>query len=480
MRSVHLVLTLLLTACAAAPQMDPPDLDVTISKDWAAGQAGAAPADTLWWRSFNDETLTGLVAEALARNHNLQASAARVRAAAARAKIAGAPLYPDAGGRVSGSRRKQNFIGLPIPGSGNGVLTSTSSTFGLSLDVSWELDLWNRLGAGASAALADAQAARADHAGARLSLAGQTAKLWFAAVEARRQLDLSEATVENLETTSEVVRERYRRGLRHALDLRRALSDLAGAEAVLQQRRLILDGTRRQLEVLLGRYPAAALNPGANLPELPEAIRAGLPADLVSRRPDLMAAERRLAASHARYKQARRALYPRISLTGSAGASSRDLASLLDGDFSVWNLAGNILQPLFQGGRIRGGIRLAASQSEQAVSAYVQSVLSAYAEVETALAAESLLAKRQAALETATEQALAARRLAEDRYAGGLVDLNTMLDAQRGAYASESQLIAVRRQRLENRVNLHLALGGGFESPRGTASTTSTTQTEGL
>ena len=299
-------------------------------------------------------------------------------------------------------------------------------------------------------------------------------------MEARRQVDLSEATVENLETTSEVVRERYRRGLRHALDLRRALSDLAGAEAVLQQRRLILDGTRRQLEVLLGRYPAAALKPGSNLPELPKAIPAGLPADLVSRRPDLMAAERRLAASHARYKQARRALYPRISLTGSAGTSSRDLESLLDGDFSVWNLAGNVLQPLFQGGRIRGGIRLAASQSEGAVSTYVQSVLSAFAEVETALAAESLLAKRQAALETATEQALAARRLAEDRYAGGLVDLNTMLDAQRGAYASESQLIAVRRQRLENRVNLHLALGGGFAGPRGTASTTSTTQTEGL
>jgi len=480
LRPTLLLLSLLLAACAAAPEVNPPDLDVTIPEGWAAGRAGTVPADTLWWGSFNDETLRDLVSEALARNHNLQASAASVRAAAARARIAGAPLYPDAGGRVGASRRKQNFIGLPIPGSGNGVLTSTSSSFGLSLDVSWELDLWNRLGSGASAALADVQATRADHRGARLSLAGQTAKTWFAAVEARRQVELSEATVENLKTSSEVVRERYRRGLRHALDVRRTLSDLAGAEAVLQQRRLVLDGTRRRLEVLLGRYPAAALSPGPNLPELPEAIPAGLPAELVSRRPDLMAAERRLAASYSRYTQARRALYPRISLTGSAGNSSRDLENLLNGDFSVWNLAGNILQPLFQGGRIRGGIQLAASQSEQAVSAYVQSVLSAYAEVETALAAESLLAKRQAALETATEQALAARRLAEDRYAGGLVDLNTMLDAQRGAYASESQLIAVRRQRLENRVNLHLALGGGFAGPRRTASTTLTTPTEGL
>ena len=480
MRTVLSILSLAAAGCAAAPAVNPPDVDVTLPEAWSAGPAGTAAADTLWWRAFNDETLSGLVADALARNHNLQASAARVRAAAARARIAGAPLYPDAGGRASGSRRKQNFIGLPIPGSGNGVLTSTSSSFGLSLDVSWELDLWNRLGAGASAALADVQAARADHNGARLSLSGQTVKAWFAAVEAHRQVELSEATVENFRTSSEVVRERYRRGLRHALDLRRALSSLAGAEAVLQQHRLVFGATCRQLEVLLGRYPAAALRPGVTLPELPEAIPAGLPADLVARRPDLVAAERRLAASYARYTQARRALYPRISLTGSAGTSTRDLENLLDGDFSVWNLAGNILQPLFQGGRIRGGIQLAASQSEQAVSAYVQSVLSAYAEVETALAAETLLAKRQSALETATEQALAARRLAEDRYAGGLADLNTMLDAQRGAYASESQLIAVRRQRLENRVNLHLALGGGFGDARRMVSTTPTTQTEGL
>ena len=480
MKIVLSIFSLAVAACAAAPRVAPPEVDVTLPEAWTAGPAGTAPADTLWWRAFDDETLNGVVSDALARNHNLQASAARVRAAAARAKIAGAPLYPDAGGRAGGSRRKQNFIGLPIPGSGDGVLTSTSSSFGLSLDVSWELDLWNRLGAGASAALADVQAARADHNGARLSLAGQTVKAWFAAVEARRQVELAEATVEDFRTSSEVVRERYRRGLRHALDLRRALSSLAGAEAVLQQHRLVYGAICRQLEVLLGRYPAAALRPGITLPELPEAIPAGLPANLVARRPDLVAAERRLAASYARYTQARRALYPRISLTGSAGTSTRDLENLLDGDFGVWNLAGNILQPLFQGGRIRGGVQLAASQSEQAVSAYVQSVLAAYAEVENSLAAETLLAKRQAALETATEQARAARRLAEDRYAGGLVDLNTLLDAQRGAYASESQLIAVRRQRLENRVNLHLALGGGFGDARTMVSTTPTKQTEGL
>ncbi len=475
-----LLLSPLMAACATAPQIRPPELNVTVPDKWAVGRSSPARADTLWWLAFNDESLSGLIAEALSRNLSLQATAATVRAAAARARIAGAPMYPTASGRLDGSRRKQNFIGFPIPGAGNGVPGSTSSSFGLSLDISWELDLWGRLGAGAQAALADVQAARAELAGARLSLAGQTAKTWFAAVEAHRQVELSEATVENFRTSSEVVRERYRRGLRSSLDLRRALSSLAGADAVLQQSRLVYDGTRRQLEVLLGRYPAGALRPGVDLPALPAPVPAGLPADLVSRRPDLAAAERRLAASYARYKQAKRALFPRISLTGSAGTSSNDLGNLLDGDFSVWNLAGNILQPLFQGGRILGGIQQAASQSEQALALYVHSVLNAYAEVETSLAAEALLAQRQAALEMATEQALAARRLAEDRYAGGLVDLNTLLDAQRDAHASESQLIAVRRQRLDNRINLHIALGGGFSGPDRVVSSTSITQTEGL
>lgn len=465
MKQPILALLLFTAACASAPKFKPPDLDLAVPERWSAGESGGAPVDSLWWQRFNDPVLDRLVSEALENNLNLKAAAARVQAAAAQATIAGAPLYPQAGGRFTGARRKQNFIGFPIPGAGDGVPSSTTSTYGVSLDVSWELDLWGQLSAGRAAALADFQAAQAEHSGARLSLAAQTAKAWFAAVEAGRQVELARATAENFRTSSDLVRARYERGLRPSLDLRLSLSSLAGARAVLQQRRAVYDRSLRQLEILMGRYPSAALQPGQDLPPSPEAIPPGLPADLVSRRPDLVVAERRLAASYARYKQARRALYPKISLTGSAGTSSNELGSLLSGDFSVWNLVGNLVQPLFQGGRIRGGIRLAASQSESALALYVQDVLNAFAEVESALAAESFLAARQEALEAATEQALAARRLAEDRYSKGLSDLITLLDAQRRAYESESQLLAVRRQRLENRIDLHLALGDGFPGP---------------
>ena len=173
-------------------------------------------------------------------------------------------------------------------------------------------------------------------------------------------------------------------------------------------------------------------------------------------------AERRLAAADARLVQARRALYPSIGLTASSGRSSEELADLLKGDFSVWSLAANLTQPLFQGDRLRGGVELAEANADGAVVAFARSVLRALVEVETALAAEGYLASQEAALSVSTEEALAARRLAEDRYQRGLSDLITMLDSQRRAFDAQSRFIAVRRQRLDNRLDLHLALGGSF------------------
>jgi NodT family efflux transporter outer membrane factor (OMF) lipoprotein len=459
-----LVVPLLMLACASAPRVRHPEMASDLPDAWAHEPATQTSPDTLWWTTLGDPQLQGLVEQALEQNLSLRATAARVRAAAAQAKMAGAPLYPQVGAGFNAGRRKQNFIGLPIPGAG-GVISSKVNSFGVSLDVSWEIDLWGRLGAAKSAALAELQASRADLRGARLSLAAQTAKAWFAAVEAKRQVDLSRASVENLRTSSDVVRARYERGLQPSLDLRLALSSLAGNEALLHQRQVVLDRSLRQLELLLGRYPGADITPGDDLPTVSDEVPAGLPADLVARRPDLVAAERRLAAAGARVSEARRSLYPRISLTGSGGTSSNELGDLLKGDFTVWSVVGNIVAPLFQGGRLRAQVDLAESQSRRAVALYAQSVLRAYGEVEAALTAEGLLKKRQNALETAAEQALAARRLAEERYATGLANVITMLDAQRRAYDAESQLLAVRRQRLENRIDLHLALGGGFAQP---------------
>jgi NodT family efflux transporter outer membrane factor (OMF) lipoprotein len=214
--------------------------------------------------------------------------------------------------------------------------------------------------------------------------------------------------------------------------------------------------------VLIGHYPDAGIDLSPGLPAPAGAIPAGLPAEVVARRPDLVAAERRLAGALAGVKGAKRALYPRISLTASGGTSSNQLRDLVKGDFAVWGLAANILQPIFQGGRLRAAVDLARARSDAALAGYALSVLNAFAEVETALAAEEYLREQEAALREATEQARAARRLAEEQYGSGVRNLLTLLEAQRAAYDTESRLLTVERQRLDTRVDLHLALGGDF------------------
>lgn len=455
---------LLLAGCASAPSRVEPEIGVELPGDWVAAPAPEETLEEYWWSDFEDSGLKALIEEALENNRDLLAAAARVEAARAQARIAGADQSPDVSAGLNASRRKQNFIGLPIPGGEGQVLSTKTTTVGLSLDVSWEVDLWGRIRAGAAAALADAQAARADYEAARLSLSGQTAKLWFALVESRQQLELARQTLDSFEDAAEWIRGRYEAGLRPSVDLRLALANVHGAEAAVQARLGEIEILERQVEVLLGRYPVGGLPEVSTLPHLPGPIPAGLPAEILSRRPDLAAAERRVVAADSRLAQARRSLYPRLSLTGSVGSSSTELGDLLDGDFSVWSIAGGLLQPVFQGGRLRANVQLSEARTREAVSSFAGAALQAFSEVESTLAVDSLLEERERALADATEQSVAARALTERRYAAGIENVFGVLDAQRRAFDAESALLTVRRLRLDNRVDLYLALGGGFDT----------------
>lgn len=456
-----------LLGCAVAPPVTPPPLDVATPERWTAAETaveGLVAVD--WWTSFGDDRLVALVQEALRGNANLREAAARVEAAAAQARFAGADAAPKADATASGSRRRQNFIGLPIPGGGD-VLSTTTSSFGVSLNVSWEPDLWGKLSARHAAAMADLQAEEAALLGVRLSLAAQTAKAYFAAVEAARQLELARATARNNRAAADRIRDRAERGVRPMLDLRLAEANAAASEATEHLREEMLDRATRQLEILLGRYPAARAELAASLPALPPPIPAGLPSTLLRRRPDLAAAERRFAAAGARAAEARASLLPSFALTASGGAASDTLAKLADGDFRVWSLVGAILAPLFQGGRLRAGVDRALAAEDQALAAYADAALRAFAEVESALAAETALERREAALVASVEHARAAHDLSEARYRAGLIDIVALLSAERALYAAESQLLETRRARLHNRIDLILALGGGFHVGEG-------------
>ena len=451
------------SGCVTVLPVERPEIQVPIPAEWTAGDVAAGDIGTEWWTDFGDVDLSTAIETVLARNLDLRATAARLEQAAADARVASSALRPSVQASYSGIRRKQNFVGFPIPGAEDRVLSTVFTNQGLSLATTWEVDLWGRLRTTEQAALADLQRSAADLRGAQLSIAGQAAKAWFAIAEAQQQVLLSEATVENFGESVERVRDRFESGVRPALDLRQALLNLSNAEADLAQRRQQLDASTRQIEVLLARYAGGDVTPPPDLPPMPPAVPAGVPADLVARRPDLAAAEREVAASEARLRVARRELLPNLTLTTDVGTSTNALRTLLNGDFRVWSLIGNVVAPLWQGGRLRAEVDRAEARVAEVLATYVNTALVAYSEVETALAAEEYLADRVVHLTTSVEQARAAERLADERYRTGLDTYITVLDSQRSAFQAESQLIAARRLRLENRVDLYLALGGGFE-----------------
>jgi multidrug efflux system outer membrane protein len=447
-----------LMSCTAVPDRTPTDLDLGAPAQLGTGTAPSAG----WWRDFGSEALDAAVQEALTHNRDLDAAIARLDAAAARAGIAGSELWPRLEAGPDLRRQRLNFIGLPIPGS-SGVTSVTTNQFAASLNLSWEVDLWGRVRAATAAAGAELAAAAEDLRGAELSLAARTARAWFACVEARQQLELAEATASSFARTEEMVRERFERGVRPALDFRLARTDHQEALALVEVRRRQLDDLVRQLQVLTGSYPDSALEPSSELPDLPGPVPGGLSAEIVHRRPDLAAAEHRLAAADALLASSRANLYPRIALTSSAGTSSNDLADLGDLDFRVWSLGANLFAPIFEGGRIQADIDEKDARRREAIALFGGTALQAFREVETALAATGLLDAEWKRRDAAVTEADAARALSEDRYARGLIPIDTLLNAQRRALAARTQYLVVARQRLDNRVQLILSLGGGFD-----------------
>ncbi|NBB79741.1 MAG: efflux transporter outer membrane subunit [Verrucomicrobia bacterium] len=451
--SLSAVLTYLLTACATSPDRNPPPA-IDTPDEWTTQSTRSNP--TAWLSDLQSPELETFVAEALDQNPELEATAARFAQSIAEARIAGADRLPNAGLGLNGNRQKISTFG---PTSTGGVVFEN---YDLALNLSWELDLWGRLRDRTSAAFARVEASRAELAAARLSLAAQTAKAWLNLIEARKQLALAERTAQAYRDNQTAIESRFERGLSEGFDLRRIRTQTASAEADVSARRAALDQSIRTLENTLGRYPAAALNATADFPDLPEAVPSGLPVDLLQRRPDLVAAERQLAAAERERRADRKERLPQISLTASGGTASQEFDNLLDGDFSVWTLAGNLTQPVFQGGRITANIERSAALRDQAAANYRDTALRAFLEVETTLAAEQFLRREAAQLRTAADEATATEALAWERYSKGTGDFLSALDTQRTADTARSRLLAVDNRILQNRIDLYLALGGDF------------------
>ena len=457
------IVPLILTACTTTPLVK----HSKIHNDSSKTTIELIDPIPKWWETFEDTTLNKVVEQVLVANHDLRIAAARLEQAQAQALLAKAPLRPTVGLSGTGSRRKQSFLGFPIRGNDNGSPpNTTTNSYGISIKTSWEIDVWGKLNAGARATLADAHAVQADYFAAQLSLTAQATNVYFSIVDAQNQVNLAKATLTNYKIAHERVKQRFNQGLSPSLDLRLARSNSAAASAILSRNQQILNQVKGQLTLLLGEYSnkktfAFATNLPFKIPQTPS----NLSANLISWRPDLLAAARRLTAAENRTKEAELERLPKFSLTASNGTQSSDFTEVLNGNFSVWNLVGNLTQPLFQGGRIRANIDQTYAGIDIARATYAKTALRAYLEIDQAINDEILLTEQIEALSVASTEAYAAQNLAEDRYNKGLTNLTTLLDAQRRAYDAESQLISIKRQRLGARIDLIIALGGNFNQP---------------
>ncbi len=455
---VSMGLLTILGGCASGPDQQPlsDSIPVVAPEDWTAESVALPGEPRAWLADFDSPALTRLVDEALGGNFDLRAALARVDAARARADIAGADLWPQIQLNLDAERRRT------VIETGDGTTEVTDNRYRLEGAVTWEADVWGRIRNRSRAAAFDAFASEADYRAARLSLAAGVARSWFETIEAEQQLELARTVVRYFRESQEVTEGRYRRGIATALDVRLGRQNVASAESNLALRQRQRDAAARSLETLLGRYPAAGLEIPNELPRIVQEVPVGLPSDLLERRPDLIAARQRLSAAGERLLEANKNRLPSFRLTATGGYGSDELSRLLDYDALVWALIAGVAQPIFEGGRLSAERALAAADDREAWAQYAQAVLDAFREVESTLAAEAYLVDEEAALTRASEEAREAAFLALDEYRRGLTDIVTLLESQRRAVNSEISRLQVARLRLENRVNLYLALGGPF------------------
>jgi len=475
MRARAALIALLLAGCTVGPNYQRPATPVPPS--FAEPHEAAAVSDSdlaSWWRQFDDPELDKLVNRALAQNFDVETAAARVREARAREIVAGAAALPqvDASGSASRQRISEHAIPVP-PGAGGGGggppggfgLPGTEfDTFRVGFDASWEIDLFGKTRRSVEAARGRAATAIWNRRDVQVTTAAEVANAYLMLRTLQQRIAIAQAEVERQQRSQELVAARVRGGLVTGQDLEQQRSQLATALAAIPPLRAQADQQIHALGVLTGETPealTAELSPSAALPSSP-AVPAGLPSDLLRRRPDIRAAERNLAASTADIGVATADLYPKFSLTAAPALVSTALASLLEWGSRSYSIGASLNWPIFNGGRTRANIAVANALQEQALIKYRKVVLTALQDVEDALTQIDNERRRSASLEQALATATRAEDIARARYRGGLVTYSDVLQSQASRISLQGQLIESHGAQARDTVSLFKALGGGW------------------
>ena len=426
---------------------------VEVSTAFAASQEGQnAKITTNWLSSLRDPQLSRIVKTALANNPDLQATATRLRFAREGTIIGRAARLPDLTTSGSASRSRSDDI--------------SSDSYSLSLNSSWEPDVWGRLRDLEMASIADYDATVADFRSARLSLAVNTAQSWCNLITAENQVTLARETLDSFRQNYRIIQRGYKAGTLRPLDDAFGRSNVASAEGSLKARQLARNEAARSLEILLGSYPDAQITSATELPRIPT-VKAGLPSELLARRPDLTARRIRIFASAKRADAARKNLLPNFRLTASSGSSSLALRDLLDINNLTSSITASVTQNLYSGGELTARSRQSLADNENQIRLYERDVLQALREVESALDTNDSLKKQEQYLRTEVENTALAERWAERNFVEGIdvgnrPSILEVLEAQRRALNARASLISLKNSRLQNHLDLLLALGGSI------------------
>jgi outer membrane protein, multidrug efflux system len=435
-----------------------------------------------WIRAFGDPELTALVTDAIERNPDLKAAAARVEASRAAVRIAASSLYPRIAMKGLGERQGQHlsgdlgrdinppdFGGSGVENSGGaGLDTSTNDTsqrwvYGLAAGAAWEADVWGRIRSRKAAAKAESEALEADYEFARQSLAAAVARAYFTVIEASQQEANAQETLNLYQEYTNLTDIQKQHGFASDFDVAQIKSRTASAEDALYTAQQVRAQTIRAIEVVTSHYPAGRFDVRRSFPRQPRAVPAGLPAQLLERRPDLIASERRFAAAFHRVNEARAARLPRFVLSATNGLGTAQLDGVGTLDAVLWTFAAGVTQPIFFGGELKAAQDLRTAEQKAAAASYVGHALRAFGEVEDGLANDYYLRQREGALGTAVSSSGESVNLGGKQLEQGQIDMFTILRLTGENLASKVQLTQIRAARLRERVNLYLALGGDFE-----------------
>ena len=469
MSRIILLITLFIFGCASQKPIEPNQVvDFDVPEQWEVNISQNLDFDQKWWNIFNDDNLNSFVVEFMDENINLEKAMLNTRKAKQASVIATGSLLPSISISSGVVESEQNTAGIPtvfsalLGQSSDEVTVFTQENYNLSLGTQWEIDLWGKLRQGRIATKQQYLSAKYFEDFLKLSLTAEASKLYFAIIEAEQVLNNASKKLKNAETIFELYSLRYNKGSISIQAYQQSKIIFNATKSDYNNKLLMVNYLKREARLLVKDYPSTEFLVNNNFPKKLPSIPNTLPADIVKRRPDLIAQQYNLLANKALDRQALLTLFPTFSLSGSYGSSSNDLEDLTNEDFSVWNKGLNVFMPVFNAGKLIANKRLAKSNREIAMLDFVNALLTAYKEIESGF--ESDLTSNQA-LEIINENIILSENIYNTTFDGfmkGSSSFEDTINANNALYDNLDLKARLEKVRIEQRINLILALGGGF------------------